>query len=48
LVVTKLTDASKKAVGLVVAGDENGLTFVLSIDRILKYFDAELVGGHNT
>lgn len=34
-------------VGIVVAGDENGLTFALSLDRILQYFGVELVGSHN-
>jgi hypothetical protein len=48
LIVTTATDGIRKAVAIVVAADENGLTFALSLDRVLSYFDVELVSGHNT
>ena len=35
----------RRAVGIVVGGDETGLTFALSLDRVLEYFDVELVSN---
>ena len=40
-------DKNKSAVGIVVAGNEEKITFALSLDRILTYFDTTLVSGHN-
>jgi hypothetical protein len=48
LTVSKDASGITKGVGIVVACDENGLTFALSLDRVLRYFDVELVCGHNT
>jgi hypothetical protein len=48
LIFTLGADNIRRAVGIVVAADENGLTFALSLDRILSYFNLELVSGHNT
>jgi hypothetical protein len=48
LIVTTTDEGVKKAVGIVVAADDNASTFALSVDRILAYFDVELVGDHNT
>jgi hypothetical protein len=47
LIVTKDKTGNPKSVGIVVAGDENGLTFALSLHRILQYFGVEVVSGHN-
>jgi hypothetical protein len=47
LVVNIDRDGRRHAVGIVVGGDGTGLTFALSLDRVLSYFDVELVSGHN-
>jgi hypothetical protein len=38
---------ARRAVGMVIGGDDTGLSFALSLDRVLKYFDVTLVSGHN-
>jgi hypothetical protein len=47
LVVTADPTGNKIAVGIVVAGNDEGNTLCLSIDRILTYFGITLVAGHN-
>ena len=47
LVVHVDDDGNIFGVGLVFAGNSEGLTFVLSLDRILNYFGVTLVTGHN-
>lgn len=47
LITTKLDSGERVAVGIIVAGSDDGVCLALSIDRILSYFDAELVSGHN-
>jgi hypothetical protein len=37
----------RRAVGIIVGGDGTGLSFALSLDRVLTHFDVELVSGHN-
>ena len=43
------TDAQnvRRAVGIVVGGDETGKSFALSLHRVLEHFDVELVSNHN-
>lgn len=48
LIVYKDSDEKRFAVGIVVAGNTEGITFALPFDRILTHFDVELVSGHNT
>lgn len=47
LIVTTDPNGNKVAVGIVVAGNDEGTTFALDIERILIYFDVTLVSGHN-
>ena len=37
----------RRAVGIVIGGDDTGVSFALSLDRILQHIDVELVAGHN-
>jgi hypothetical protein len=37
----------RRAVGIVIGGDETGISFAISLDMVLKYFDVTLVSGHN-
>lgn len=47
LVVTTNRDGEKIATGIVVAGNDEGVTLCLSIDRVLTHFGVTLVSGHN-
>lgn len=47
LIVATDKNNNKVAVGIIVAGNEEKITFALSLDRILTYFDATLVAGHH-
>ena len=47
LVINIDKDGKHHAVGIIVGGDGTGLTFALSLHRVLSYFDIELVSGHN-
>jgi hypothetical protein len=47
LVINIDKDGKHHAVGIIVGGDGLGLTFALSLDRALSYFNVELVSGHN-
>lgn len=40
-------EGNRHAVGLVVAGNSEGISLVLSIDRIVQHFGVEFVSGHN-
>jgi hypothetical protein len=37
----------RRAVGIIVGGDGTGLSFALSLDRVLEHFDVALVSSHN-
>jgi len=45
--VTTIDDGVRKAVGLVFAGDTQGLSYILPLDAILKNLGVTLVKGHN-
>jgi hypothetical protein len=47
LITTMDANNVRKAVGIIIGGDETGLSFALSLDRVLQHFDVELVSGHN-
>lgn len=47
LIVNLDQNNARRAVGIIVGGDETGLTFALSLDRVLEHFDVELVSNHN-
>lgn len=38
---------TKYSVGLVVAVDDFGLTYAISLDKVLNYFGVQLISGHN-
>lgn len=47
LIVEVRQDQPRRAVGLVVGTDGTGLTYALSLPRVLEHFDVELVSNHN-
>lgn len=47
LVINLDANGVRRATGIIVAGDETGLSFALSLDRVLDHFDVTLVSGHN-
>lgn len=47
LIVTTDQHGAKKATGLLLAGNDQGISFALSLDRVLTYFNVNLVSGHN-
>jgi len=47
LVVNIDVNNVRRGAGIIVGGDGTGLSFALSLHRVLEHFDVELVSGHN-
>jgi hypothetical protein len=47
LVVNIDAQGIRRGTGIVIGGDGTGLTFALSLHRVLEHFNVELVAGHN-